>query len=142
MGGPENEDHMTRFCTILMTTCILASPALAEAGARGDRMFQRLDADADGQVTLAEVTARKTEMFTTADANADGLLDAAEREAMREAVHRRMTADGLPGDTDADGNLSLAEFTGINPLFDRADADGNGIVTRAEFDEIRGKHRP
>jgi EF hand len=138
MGGPDNEDHMTRLSTILMTTCILALPALAEAGGRGDRMFQRLDANADGQVTTAEVTAQKTEMFTTADTNADGQLDAAEREAMRERARRRDAA-GVPGDTDGDGNLSLAEFTAINPMFDRADADGDGVVTRAEFDDAMPK---
>ncbi len=132
---------MTRISTILMTTCILALPVMAEAGGHGDRMFQRLDADADGKVTAAEVAAHKTEMFTTADANADGLLDAAERTAMREAMRRQVAADGVPGDTDADGNLSLDEFTAFNPLFDRADADGDDIVTRAEFDEIRGRHR-
>jgi Ca2+-binding EF-hand superfamily protein len=133
---------MIRLTTLAITTCLFALPAMAETGRRGERMFQELDADSDGQVTTAEVTAKKTEMFTTADANADGLLDEAERTAMREAARRRATADGVPGDTDGDGNLSLAEFTGVNPLFDRADADGDGIVTRAEFDEIRGRHRP
>lgn len=93
---------MTRFCTILMTTCILASPALAEAGARGDRMFQRLDADADGQVTLAEVTARKTEVFTTADANADGNLSLAEFTGINPLFDR--------ADADGDGIVTRAEF--------------------------------
>jgi Ca2+-binding EF-hand superfamily protein len=133
---------MKRLTTIVMTTCLFALPAVAETGNRGDQMFQRLDADADGQVTIAEVSARKTEMFQTADANADGQLDADERAAMREAVRQRIAADGVPGDADGDGNLSLAEFTGVHPLFDRADADGDGAVTRAEFDAIRGRHQP
>jgi Ca2+-binding EF-hand superfamily protein len=133
---------MTRLSTLLTAACILVLPAMASANERADRMFQRLDADADGQVTTAEVTAHKTAMFTEADANADGLLDAAERAAMREAVRQRAAADGVPGDTDGDGNLSLAEFTSVNPLFDRADGNGDGVVTRAEFDETVGKRRP
>jgi tellurite resistance protein len=140
--GHQHEDDMKSLSTILMTTALIALPAFAHAEGRGERMFQRLDANADGQVTTAEVTAAKTEMFTQADANADGLLDADERAVMREAVRQRVTVDGVPGDTDADGNLSLVEFTRVNPLFDRADADGDGTMTRAEFDAIRGQHRP
>jgi Ca2+-binding EF-hand superfamily protein len=133
---------MTRLASILMTTCLLALPAMAETGGRAEAMFLRLDADGDGIVTRTELTAHKTEMFTLADANADSLLDGAERAAMREAARQRAAAQGVPFDTDGDGNLSLAEFTGATPLFDRADADGDGTVTRAEFDEITGKRRP
>ncbi len=134
---------MTRISTILTTTCLIALPLIADAEGRGAQMFERLDANADGQVTTAEMMAHKTEMFTTADTNADGLLDTAEREAMREKVRRRAERDGVRGDTDGDGNVSLSEFTAMNPLFDRADADANGTVTRAEFDEATAKrHRP
>jgi Ca2+-binding EF-hand superfamily protein len=133
---------MKHFSTILMTTALIALPALAHAEGRGERMFLRLDANADGQVTTDELTAAKTEMFTLADANADGLLNAEERAVMREAARQRVAADGVSGDLDADGNLSLAEFTGFNPLFDRADANSDGIITRAEFDEMKGKRHP
>ncbi len=133
---------MTRLAILLVATCADALPAMAETGGRGARMFQLLDADADGQVTMAELTAGKTEMFAAADANADGLLNAEERALMREAARQRAAANGVPGDADGDGNISLAEFTGTNPLFDRADADGDDIVTRAEFDTFRGQHRP
>ncbi|MGL5010593.1 MAG: EF-hand domain-containing protein [Paracoccaceae bacterium] len=130
---------MTRLAILMTTACLFALPGHAQSGARAEAMFERLDADADGSITLAELTAHKTALFTAADANADGLLDEAERTAMRDAARQRAAADGVPFDTDGDGNLSLAEFTGSAPLFDRADADADDIITRAEFDAIVGK---
>jgi Ca2+-binding EF-hand superfamily protein len=133
---------MNRLTPPLLAICLIAAPALAEAGSRADRLFQTLDADGDGQITAAELIAHKTALFAKADANGDGLLDEAERAAMREAARQRAVADGIPGDTNADGNLSLAEFTGNNPIFARADTDGDGTVTRAEFDALTGLLAP
>ena len=127
----------------LAATCLVATPVMAESGARGDRMFQRLDADADGSITVAEVTARKTAQFTEADADGKGLLDADEREAMIEQQRQRHRAARNGGpllDADGDGNLSLAEFTEKTPLLDLADTDDDGAVSRAEFDAAMGSH--
>lgn len=49
------------------------------------QMFQRLDANGDGQVTLAEFKTPALERFAKHDANGDGAIDADERAAAREA---------------------------------------------------------
>ncbi len=54
-----------------------------------DRMFERRDTDADGQLSLEEMTSGRTaKMFERADADGDGLISKAEFEAAREAGHK------------------------------------------------------
>ncbi len=145
---------MTQLTTLVALACLATTPALAETpgtGARADRAFERMDTDGDGVITVAEVTARKTAQFAKVDTNADGLLDATERDAMRGDDHHRARrtggmghgprGDAAPLDADGDGKLSLVEFTSVTPLLDRADADDDGAVSRAEFDAaIAARH--
>jgi EF hand len=41
-------------------------------------------------------------------------------------------------DADADGVVTLAEFTAPDDHFTRLDTDGDGAVSKAEFDAARG----
>ncbi|MEO0750986.1 MAG: calcium-binding protein [Pseudomonadota bacterium] len=51
-----------------------------------DRMFDRRDANADGQLTLAEMASDRTvQMFERADENGDGLISRAEFDAAKDA---------------------------------------------------------
>lgn len=50
-------------------------------GRMGGGMFDRLDANKDGKVTLAEASAKRLEMFDKADANKDGTVTPEERKA-------------------------------------------------------------
>ncbi len=68
----------------------------------------RPDANGDGNLTRAEATAHATARFARMDANDDGRLTTADRAAARERRRDEM-------------------FAGM-------DADGNGAVTRAEYD--------
>jgi Ca2+-binding EF-hand superfamily protein len=56
------------------------------------RMFERIDANKDGRLSLAEAVARPLERFTRADANNDGTLTREERRAAREKM--RMQRQG------------------------------------------------
>lgn len=50
----------------------------------GAAMFERMDGDKDGRVSLAEATARALSMFDRADANRDGTVTVEERRAARQ----------------------------------------------------------
>ena len=54
-------------------------------GGFGAAMFDRLDADHDGRVSLAEASSRALAMFDRADADRNGTVTPEERQAAREA---------------------------------------------------------
>ncbi len=95
----------------------LTAPALAqEAQGPGPRfIFQELDADGNGAVTLEELQAARPDRFAAADADADGFL----------------TRDELL----AQGALRVAQ--GVDRMLERADTDADGQLTMAELDAAR-----
>lgn len=115
-------------------------------GDHGD-MFGEADANKDGNVSQAEFNAMGTRMhaqrmaqhetrhkerFARLDTNRDGNITQAEAQAARAAM-----GAGRPPRVDADTNkdkkISLAEWLARpDPLFERADANKDGQVTRAE----------
>ncbi|WP_265587868.1 EF-hand domain-containing protein [Sphingomicrobium arenosum] len=133
---------------------LVAIPALAAQPHGGPGMRH-----VEGDITLADVEARSAEHFAKLDADGNGLVTSAEMDAAREARHERraerMEQRGERAkqhmerrgehrgqrheqrfarmDGNGDGALSLAEFQ-ARPLamFERADADKNGILTEAE----------
>lgn len=134
----------------------LLTAALAGTAMAGP-MGARADSNKDGQVTRAELNTQIDTRFKAIDANGNGQIETAEMEAARqqrqakwaerraarsgEAVtarsgeNRGAMRGGKRGKIDAngDGVISRTEF-GAHALkrFERADADGNGIVTEAE----------
>ena len=56
-------------------------PGAMAGGRFGGAMFERMDSDRDGRVSLAEASARALEMFDRADANRDGTVTVDERRA-------------------------------------------------------------
>ncbi|MEJ6394350.1 EF-hand domain-containing protein [Gymnodinialimonas sp. 2305UL16-5] len=133
--------------SILIPVALAAPLAAQERGPDGPRMiFEELDADGNGAVTLEELAAAGDARFVNTDTNGDGQLSrdellarAAERNAER--VDRMIER----ADTNGDGALTQAELDearegrrrGPDPerMFERMDADGDGSVTEAEFDE-------
>lgn len=141
---------------------VAGSAAFAEKGpaGQGDRgamfleMFDAIDADQDGKVTLAEMEAHRTAMFTAHDANGDGKMDAEELSARQLARFSETLADRTARmidnrDADGDGSLSLAELdAGPGQRgFARMDTDNDGAISKAELeaagDDMRKgrKHR-
>lgn len=109
--------------------------------------FDQFDADKDGKVTEAEVAAFRTNMVANADADKDGLLSVAELTAHEVRMIEAMAAEHAARriaeqDANGDGKLSAEEMLAAplpTAIFDKMDADGDGAVTKAEFDEARAE---
>lgn len=134
----------------VMIPAALAAPAMAQqaGGPQGPRfIFEELDADGNGAVTLQELEAAGAARFTGADTDGDGALSRDELIAQAQSrVETRVDSMLERMDGDGDGQLTMAEMEearegrghrGPNPerMFGRLDADGDGSVTEAEFDE-------
>jgi len=113
-------------------------------GAMQRPAFSELDLDGDGTLTLEEMQSARGARFAQADTDGDGnlsrdelLAGAAERMAIM--IDRQMERF----DDNEDGMLSANEMDDMRPrradperMFSRVDADGDGVVSEAEFDEI------
>lgn len=151
----------TLFSAVTLAAMVAASfstIAHADSGPRGgDRMgqmfvFEDVDANADGKVTKDEIAAYHAAKVAGMDTDKDGNLSEAEliagqkqgqaeRQANREAkMAKRMIEQR---DANKDGVLSLDEMAPKDgrgdKMFDRADADGDGAISKAEADAAQEK---
>lgn len=122
------------------------------------------DANNDGTVTAEERQAarqakraeRSDSRFDRMDANDDGSISRAEFDALREARAGRGPRPeraGMRGPRDGRGGERAARMADRGPVviaeartkaeqaFARMDADGNGVVTAAERQAVRGERR-
>ena len=102
---------------VLMTSLVLPAMAFADIGGpdggpyKGG-IFERLDANKDGQLSFEEMTLRSTERFQKLDKDGNGSISIEEMTAMRK------------------------------DFFDKLDKDGNGLISKEEAEAFRGMHRP
>lgn len=139
----------------LLTTALtlVAGMALAQQGQPGANFIEQWDMNDDGQVSLAEAIEKRGEIFVMFDTQADGTLDAsdwggvAEHLAAENAnkdsghnmgngpgkfIHLAMTA--AYNDADGDGLVTDAEFAAATAtLFGQIDRNGDGLMTSADF---------
>ena len=92
-------------------------------------------------------------IFERMDRNGDGVVEAAEIQEMRGELYaakarfrKRATGQSASlferADGDGDGQVSRDEFVNVEPLmFQRADADGDGKLTRDEMSTFREQLR-
>ncbi len=115
-------------------------------GGRGmDRpSFSELDTDGDGNLSVAELQARATARFEEMDANGDGVISAEESVAGASAKAGERAGMMFTRllewrDSDGDGALSQAEMgdNTAEKMFMRADADGNGMISAEEFEQVQ-----
>ncbi|WJY19370.1 EF-hand domain-containing protein [Alteriqipengyuania flavescens] len=145
-----------------------ADTTRAEAIERTAERFAKMDANDDGVLDAEDREARAGQMFDRLDANGDGMISRtefethhAERREQRaerrgergERQEREWGRRGGRGhrgdmammrraDTDGNGAISQAEFQAAAlARFDRADADNNGVVTAAEKQSARAAMR-
>jgi Ca2+-binding EF-hand superfamily protein len=134
---------VTLALTLTFACCSLGGPAFAQQRAR--MLFAEMDRDGDGVITRGEWT-ESAEAFRTHDWNGDGVLSGNEvrpverygRSAPREAVGTSGFNDWTAArftqfDRNGDNRLTRSEWQFDRENFNRADDNGDGIVTREEF---------
>jgi Ca2+-binding EF-hand superfamily protein len=107
-----------------------------QAVERSEAMFDRMDLNDDGVLDGADREARLAARFARLDSDGDGVLTEREWMAQVERTERRGSR-GMAArralDADGDRSVSREEFAAMAlARFARADADGDGVVTRAE----------
>ena len=139
----------------------LASVAFAHGGhgpghMRGE-LFDKLDTNKDGKVTLAEAKAGEKVRFASIDANKDGRLTTQELEAHHAAMraqHEKNDPKAAAGradhkgrgahffskiDANGDGAIDATESAATaEKMFSRMDDNGDGVVTKDELGRGRG----
>jgi len=160
-GSPRTKEidmKKAAFIAVILGTAsiITAGAVLAKGGPGGPGMrmsFEEIDTDGNGEVTQAEMDALKAARFAKTDTNGDGELSLEELTAQgvkNVAEHaERMLAKR---DANGDGVLSPDEMTKqrrSGKMMERFDTDGNGSISKQEFEEAsnhmrqrgKGQHR-
>ena len=113
---------------------MLAGSALAQADLQ--LLGQRADVNRDSVVSREEFLAARAAQFDHFDRNRDGYLDSADADALPEPAVRLFQAMERLADADGDGRVSRAEFNGMPTRgFDRMDANQDHVL---EPDEMQG----
>lgn len=118
----------------------MVNPASAAPDVTGAAMLEQLgnaDVSRDGQITRAEMIAFRAQNFDRLDRSGDGTLTRGDIPAIAARLNPELDFNRLIAqfDGNGDGKVSRDEFVnGPSTFFDRADANGDAIVTRAELD--------
>lgn len=136
----------------------MADMTRAQAQAKAEAAFARMDANRDGTVDQADRQARHAEMFERLDTDRNGSISRAEFDAMHsqradgDRGGKRMGGKGMGGHhgmmmgsrggAKAAGSLTRQAFVDrALSMFDRADANRDGTVTVAERKAARAAMR-
>ena len=118
---------------------LYAGPAVAQTGPGGRFMSMYADADAnhDGNVTRAEFDAARGARFSQLDTDHNGVLSASERPRWGGGPSRPATPGSphhMQADANGDGSVTRAEYDAeTTRMFQHADANGDGVITHAEL---------
>lgn len=108
---------------------------------RAQRMLERVDTDKDGKISQAEMLAYATASFERFDTDKNGEVTKAEVDAKREAFRDARKAFKAVKATDGEAKdaarqaMRDARIDRMGArMFERADADKNGVLTKAEME--------
>lgn len=128
----------------LAALALTATAAAMEPGfPRGEKLFQRVDADHDGKLSLAEIKPGLAKRFQRVDKDKDGAVTSAEIDAwLTREIEQRKARILARMDADKDGAVSRNELDRlVETLFNDADQDHDGGVTLAEARAFRAVKR-
>jgi len=111
-------------------------PTPGQGGGRFAAMFAAADANHDGTITRAEFDAARAARFTQMDADHNGSLSASEMPHWGGGAQPAAGGDAQHGrgDANGDGTVSRAEWDAEGArMFSRLDTDNNGSITQAEL---------
>ncbi|MFZ2102813.1 MAG: EF-hand domain-containing protein [Oricola sp.] len=140
--------HHPLIAGALFAGILAAGPAAAGNGFGAkmlvNMLFQTGDANGNGRLDPDEIAALRMRGFERADANHDNRISKEEQQAaasrqQRRADMARAIGDGQMDrfDADGDGTVTRAEFENApRPGFALADIDADGALDRAEMDRI------
>jgi len=120
--------RLTTIAALTAAALGLALPALAQMGVPGAHFIENWDMDGNGTVDREEALAKRVDLFTMFDKDESGALEPAEYDLFDET--RIMDMD-LNAEGQRFGAMRAVE-DGLLRAFN--DGDGDGIVTRAEFE--------
>ncbi len=119
-------------------------PALTSLliGLAAMQAFERMDATGDGRISRTEFIDGRAAAFARADRNSDGMLNQGDfpRAAGSPRMSQELSRLIAGADLNKDGSITRLEL-GVagTPLFDRADRNGDGYLSRAEARALNGR---
>lgn len=119
----------------------------ADAAARADKLFAKLDVNGDGKLDQADRDARRDQRFAKLDTDGNGAISRAEFDAAASKLHDRFAARKQDADgQDATGHKFGARQAswgghrgmrghagGLAMMGKRADTNGDGAISKDEF---------
>lgn len=112
----------------------VSTDAYAERLPEGRWLLAKYDANGDSVISADEISYKRERVFERMDADADGAvslqeyqnLDARKREVLLQARFLKLDLDG-------DGRLTAQEYSSYLGSFDRLDSDGDGFISSSEM---------
>lgn len=121
-----------------------ATETWADAKAKADVMWAKLDVNKDGVLNAADREAKMAEMFDRIDTNHDGSISKSEfmehHKAMMEGGWKQGKGrEGAPGSMPPPPGAGMGMMMGpgaqrLHKMAEKADTNHDGTITRAEFD--------